>query len=285
MFDFGSAHRNEGDVLGVNTKGLVSFDRQTRKDAFYFYKANWSSEPVTYITSRRYVDRAYPVADVKVYSNADSVELMVNGTSVGSMSAGLCPQRVCLFKNVPLTLGQNTLTALGNHAGTPLGDTVEWTLNGTNVNIAAGRLVTGYVSSQGTHFGSDNFFWGGTKDTIGPEERGGDPEVKGTNDPQLYKYYRRGDFSYDVPLPDGRYALTLGFLEPESGTKEGARVFNVIASGQPLLENFDVRKAAGASKRVVTRTFTLDVSGGRLVIAFNPLKGEAVVSTIKVTRQ
>jgi hypothetical protein len=48
MFDFGSGHRNEGDVLGVNTKGLVGFDHRTRKDAFFFYKANWSSERVTY---------------------------------------------------------------------------------------------------------------------------------------------------------------------------------------------------------------------------------------------
>src|SRR5690606_24682312 len=59
LFDFGSGLRNEGDMRGVNTKGLVSFDRRTRKDPFFFYKANWSREPVTYITGRRYVQRAY----------------------------------------------------------------------------------------------------------------------------------------------------------------------------------------------------------------------------------
>ena len=71
MFDFGSGIRNEGDLRGVNTKGLVTFDRQTRKDPFYFYKANWSAEPVTHIVGRRYTDRAYATTDVKVYSNAD----------------------------------------------------------------------------------------------------------------------------------------------------------------------------------------------------------------------
>lgn len=35
MFDFGAAHRTEGDRLGVNDKGLVTRDRKIRKDAFY----------------------------------------------------------------------------------------------------------------------------------------------------------------------------------------------------------------------------------------------------------
>ena len=91
MFDFGSGIRYEGDLRGVNTKGLVTFDRQTRKDPFYFYKANWSTEPVTHIVGRRYIDRAYSTTDVKVYSNADTVELVVNGAPVASLTAAQCP--------------------------------------------------------------------------------------------------------------------------------------------------------------------------------------------------
>lgn len=44
MFDFGAAHRREGDRDGVNDKGLVTFDRKFRKDSFYFYKANWNED-------------------------------------------------------------------------------------------------------------------------------------------------------------------------------------------------------------------------------------------------
>ena len=54
MFDFASARRTEGDRDGVNDKGLVTGDRKTRKDAFYFYKANWNPEPMVYITSREH---------------------------------------------------------------------------------------------------------------------------------------------------------------------------------------------------------------------------------------
>ena len=54
MFDFGAAHRTEGDRPGINDKGLVTFDRKVRKDAFYFYKANWNKqEPMIYLAEKR----------------------------------------------------------------------------------------------------------------------------------------------------------------------------------------------------------------------------------------
>jgi len=57
----------------------VTYDRTIKKDAFYFYKANWSDEPVLYLTDRRFTDRTNAVTDVKVYSNARRVELLLNG--------------------------------------------------------------------------------------------------------------------------------------------------------------------------------------------------------------
>ncbi len=285
MFDFGSTNRNEGGVLGINTKGLVTFDRQIRKDPFYFYKANWSSEPVTYLTSRRYTDRAYAVTDVKVYSNAESVELSVNGMPVGSLTADRCEQKTCTFETVRLAPGENTVVATGNHAGTFLTDSVTWSLATSAVNIAAGRLQTGYESG-GVRFGSDTFFIGGTADHVGEGDgEGGTPDLPGADDPQLYKYFRRGEFSYDIPLADGSYAVTLGFLEPDENADDGSRVFSVSANGQPLLDSFDVHRAAGAVQTSVTRTFVVPVSGGRLVLDFEPAVGEAIVSNIRIAPQ
>ncbi len=73
MFDFASDGRNEGAQPGINDKGLVTRDRAIRKDAFYWYKANWSSAPTLYITSRRWTQRTAASTDVKVYSNAATV--------------------------------------------------------------------------------------------------------------------------------------------------------------------------------------------------------------------
>ena len=52
MFDFGSASRNEGGVRGRNNKGLVTFDRKTKKDAFWLYKAYWSDKKFVHITAQ-----------------------------------------------------------------------------------------------------------------------------------------------------------------------------------------------------------------------------------------
>lgn len=53
LADFFSSARNEGGIPGINDKGLVSLDRTIRKDAFYFYKAHWSDQPVLWIHSKR----------------------------------------------------------------------------------------------------------------------------------------------------------------------------------------------------------------------------------------
>ncbi len=59
MFDFSSDERQEGDLTDINEKGLVSYDRRTRKDAFYFYRALWNPRPTLHLVGRRYVDRPY----------------------------------------------------------------------------------------------------------------------------------------------------------------------------------------------------------------------------------
>ncbi len=84
MFDFGADGRDEGGKPGQNQKGLVTFDRKTRKDAFYIYKAYLSDDPFVHVCGRRYADRAEDVTDVTVYSNQPSVTLYVDGVELGT---------------------------------------------------------------------------------------------------------------------------------------------------------------------------------------------------------
>ena len=79
MFDFAADGRDEGGKNGENQKGLVTFDRKIKKDAFYLYKAYWSKEAFVYACGSRYVDRAEDVTEVKVYSNLPEVALYVDG--------------------------------------------------------------------------------------------------------------------------------------------------------------------------------------------------------------
>ena len=79
MFDFAADARNQGGEPGMNHKGLVTFDRKTKKDSFYLYKAWWSKEPFVYVAGRRYVDRVETRTTIKVYSNCPEVTLYLNG--------------------------------------------------------------------------------------------------------------------------------------------------------------------------------------------------------------
>ena len=126
MFDFAVSTRHEGGIPGRNDKGLVTYDRKTMKDAFYFYKANWSDEPTLYITDRRFTERTNRVTDVKIYSNAKQVELLLNGTLLGKQNdATNC---VFVWKNVQLERGENRVQAKANNCGTNLIDSCVWTL-------------------------------------------------------------------------------------------------------------------------------------------------------------
>ena len=87
MFDFGADNRAEGGENGQNHKGLVTFDRKYKKDAFYAYKAWLSDEPFVHLCGKRYVDRVEDVTRVTVYSNQPEVELFANGRSIGKKRA------------------------------------------------------------------------------------------------------------------------------------------------------------------------------------------------------
>lgn len=87
MFDFGADARNEGGENGQNHKGLVTFDRKYKKDAFYAYKAWLSKEPFVHICSKRYAERTEDITEIKVYSNLPEVELFVNGENMGKQKS------------------------------------------------------------------------------------------------------------------------------------------------------------------------------------------------------
>lgn len=98
LFDFGADGRAEADDPGVNHKGLVTFDRKVKKDAYYLYKAYWSSEPFVYLCGRRYVERAEDTTEIRVYSNQEQVFLYFDGTEAATQKG----QHVFVF-HLPIT--------------------------------------------------------------------------------------------------------------------------------------------------------------------------------------
>ncbi len=284
-FDFATTVRREGDAIDINTKGLVTYDRKIRKDAYYFYKANWTATPTVHVAGRRYVDRAYPVADVRVYSNAPRTDLLVNDRVVGTLSA--CPQMICAWSNVALAAGANRVVARGLFPTGAVDDAIEWRVApeaARSIRIDSGALVAPEIA--GKRYGSDAFFDGGSFGDINAYSGYGPrPEKKvvaGTPEGAVAETYREGRFGYRVPLANGRYTVELSFVEPALAA--GARQFDVVANGKRAVAALDIAAVAGAPLTRVTRWIAVGVTDGMLDLKFVPIKGDAIVSGIEITR-
>jgi beta-galactosidase len=125
MFDFAIDKRNEGGIPGQNDKGLVTADRKTRKDTFYFYQANWTQEPMIHLASKLATKRKLPTTEIKAYTNCPEVELKVNGTSIGKGKPDEI--KVIRWPDVKLEQGVNKIELTSVVDGKTITESAEWT--------------------------------------------------------------------------------------------------------------------------------------------------------------
>lgn len=125
MFDFGAVHRREGEAIGINDKGLVSFDRKVKKDVFFFYKANWNTQDkFVHLNDKRFTIREQVDVLVSVYSNCEEVELFVNGVSQGKHTGDY---GTFIWNDITLQIGDNKIEVRSKHKKEVFIDTCMWT--------------------------------------------------------------------------------------------------------------------------------------------------------------
>ena len=135
MFDFAVPQWKRGGVDARNMKGLITFDRKIRKDAFYWYKANWSKEPVLYLTQRRNTERERRETSVTVYSNLGTPRVFLNGRELDGVRKGYTNVHY-IFDQVTLAEGRNVLRAVIVSDGKEYTDEIVWNYNGEHVRQA-----------------------------------------------------------------------------------------------------------------------------------------------------
>lgn len=129
MFDFAVPMWKRGGVPARNLKGMVTFDRKIKKDSYYWYKANWSKEPVLYLTQRRNVDRERKETSVTVYSNIGTPVVYLNGKLLEGIHKGYTEVHY-VFDKVMLAQGKNRLKAVVSYQGKEYVDEIEWNYTG-----------------------------------------------------------------------------------------------------------------------------------------------------------
>lgn len=128
-FDFAVPMWKRGGVPARNLKGLVTFDRKIKKDSYFWYKANWSKEPVLYLTQRRNVNREKKETAVAVYSNIGTPKVYLNGKELTGIRKGYTDVHY-VFDKVILEPGKNILKATVFSGGKEYTDEIEWMYNG-----------------------------------------------------------------------------------------------------------------------------------------------------------
>ncbi|MBN1598149.1 MAG: T9SS type A sorting domain-containing protein [Bacteroidales bacterium] len=228
-FDFSSDGRAEGELHGINDKGLVTQDRSLKKDAFYFYKAQWSDSLTTYITSRRYTERTDSITSVKVYSNADSVGLRVNENDYGFIKS---LNGIFIWHEVELDTGLNKIWVNGLKDPESVLDSCYWEyLQGSgsedtdtiyegeiqiNFQNSATETPEGYYADIGSVYGNRGngmeYGWS-VNNTASARNRGGTEEnmVFYT----LNHMQNSGTKTWEIAVGNGLYRVSLACGDPE----------------------------------------------------------------------
>jgi len=152
------------------------------------------------------------------------------------------------------------------------------------VRMAASNNVV--RDSAGRVWSPDQYWAGGQVNTrVSP--------VSGTQYPEIYHSERYGNFNYMIPVAEGRYVVTLHFIEAWFGhtttgiAGEGKRLFDVHCNGTTLLKSLDIFRAGGGENRAIEKTFhgVTPNAQGKILLSFVPVKNYATVSAIEVVAE
>ena len=83
VFDYAASNVSAaGGKSGVMQTGLVTRDRSVVKDAYYYLKARWNSEPMVYVTQKRNMDKESSPVTLRIYTNCNYVKVYSSGMTL-----------------------------------------------------------------------------------------------------------------------------------------------------------------------------------------------------------
>lgn len=301
QYDFSQPHTG-GSIQHINQKGLQTWDRK-KKDSYYMYKANWTSEPMVYIASREWTQRNGLVLNdgtysstqsaqqlVKVYTNTKKVELIHNGKSLGVKAPDQGGKAVW---NVEFKTGENKFICKGSKGKVKVEDKLSINFKNHSTNLKEGEelLVNlGYnaefVDASGAIWLPDQVYAKGTYGFVDGHEFMCNKDLivrKTNNSAVLYNYSLSEVSEYKLDVPAGKYEVELFFAETKV-FEENQRVFDVSVNGTVVFENLDMYAAFGFVN-AFSKTIELNVVKKQGVnILLEAKIGETNISAIRLKR-
>lgn len=307
FIDFSSASRAESTPR-INNKG-ITYNNRTPKDVYYYFQAYWRNDiPVLHIASRDWNIRAgiqqgnqAMTQPVKIYTNLPSVELIMDGKSLGTQRA---EDHIAIFQ-VPFQAGEPLLIARGTWQGRQVEDALHIQFTAVPAKITAQNvdgLELGVNVGSNCFFTSDvsGFTWvpdqpytEGSWGYLGGTEKTSTGEINATHDGPLYQSQRSGIEGYRFDVPKGTYEVELHFAEfggggrasayllgADSGAGNTPTTFSVTINGQTF-DTLSPSAQSGASTAMVRKYFVKNDTD-HIEVCFDTLHGEAYLSGIKI---
>ncbi len=307
FIDFSSASRAESTPR-INNKG-ITYNNRTPKDVYYYFQAYWRNDiPVLHIASRDWNIRAgiqqgnqAMTQPVKIYTNLPSVELFMDGKSLGTQRA---EDHIAIFQ-VPFQAGEPLLIARGTWQGRQIEDALRIQFTAVPAKITAQNvdgLELGVNVGSNCFFTSDvsGFTWvpdqpytEGSWGYLGGTEKTSTGEINATHDGPLYQSQRSGIEGYRFDVPKGTYEVELHFAEfggggrasayllgADSGAGNTPTTFSVSINGQTF-DTLSPSAQSGPSTAMV-RKYIVKNDTDHIEVCFDTLHGEAYLSGIKI---
>jgi hypothetical protein len=151
------------------------------------------------------------------------------------------------------------------------------------------------VARDVPYYSNDSRWWSPDAYFKGGQISSSQEPAQGTDDPEFYETERWGHFSYAIPVPPGKYTVTLHFIEhnaapgnAEIQQNDGSsspqdRVFNVFCNGKTVLAKLNILDEVGENRPLVRKIKGLEPNAqGKLLLEFVPVTRYATVSAIEV---
>ncbi len=153
------------------------------------------------------------------------------------------------------------------------------------------------VARDVPYYSNDSHWWSPDVYFKGGQLRTGAETATGTDDPELYESERWGHFSYAIPVPPGRYTVTLHFIDhgnkwegpdrsstqPHPNAASADRVFDVFCNGKTILPRLNILEQVGENHPLVRKIKGLQPNAqGKLLVEFVPVTRYATVTAIEI---
>lgn len=309
--DFGSEFRGDA-IPHVNQKGLVQYDRRP-KDIYYWYKSVLDkTEPFVHIATTfldgltLFEDDTYPV---QIYSNQEKGTLFLNGEKLQDLS----------FKNgsvsveMPFKNGTNTIKAVVGNTSEEKSIKISKIKNldfetfarlginiGSHFYFTDKEHQTTFVPDQPYKKGLFGYVDGEIYNLSKDKHQGMPYNIKNTNADPLFQTLLEGCNNYKVDVPNGKYKVSLFFVEPKIKPTENIynlnatvasvenekeqRIFDIILNDKVVESRFNMAEQY-PEKYGIEKSAIITINNNKgLTITLKPIKGKPVISGVLIEK-